>query len=139
MRNKTSLLLMEQLVMAAVFALAAALCLQAFVLADGLSRKNEQRSRAALLAQNGAEMVKARGGVPEAAGDRLENGAWVRYYDENGEPAENGAERAYRMEIREAAAPVEGLGQAEICVFAVGGDGEPLFRLTVAWQEDVTP
>ena len=37
MRSKAPLLLMEQMVMLLVFALAAALCLQAFVKSDGLS------------------------------------------------------------------------------------------------------
>ena len=38
MRSKAPLALMEQMVMVLVFALAAALCLQAFALADRISR-----------------------------------------------------------------------------------------------------
>ena len=39
MRSKAPLALMEQMVMVLVFALAAALCLQAFALADRISRQ----------------------------------------------------------------------------------------------------
>ena len=46
MRSKAPLLLMEQMVMLAVFALAAALCLQAFVKSDGLSGDSQDRDRA---------------------------------------------------------------------------------------------
>ena len=46
MRSKAPLVLMEQAVMVLVFALAAALCLRAFVWSDQLSRQNEARDRA---------------------------------------------------------------------------------------------
>ena len=41
MRSKAPLILMEQMVMLLVFALAAALCLQAFVKSDSLSSRSE--------------------------------------------------------------------------------------------------
>ena len=59
MRSKAPLALMEQLVMVLVFALAAALCVQAFVLSDQTSRRNEARDRAVLEAQNAAEELKS--------------------------------------------------------------------------------
>lgn len=46
MRSKAPLALMEQMVMVLVFALAAALCLQAFALADRISRQNAERDQA---------------------------------------------------------------------------------------------
>ena len=49
MRSKAPLILMEQMVMLLVFALAAALCLQAFVKSDELSARGEARDRAAVL------------------------------------------------------------------------------------------
>ena len=67
MRSKSPLALMEQVIMVLVFALAAALCLQVFVLSDQMSEKNRDTDRAVLLAQNTAEMIKACGGVEEAA------------------------------------------------------------------------
>ena len=54
MRSKAPLALMEQLVMVLVFALAAALCVQVFVLSYQTSRRNEARDRAVLEAQNAA-------------------------------------------------------------------------------------
>ena len=62
MRNKAPLALMEQLVMVLVFALAAALCVQALVLADNRSREMEHRDRALLEAQNAVETLKSCGG-----------------------------------------------------------------------------
>ena len=59
MRNKAPLALMEQLVMLLVFALAAALCLQVFVLSDQLSRRCEERDRVVVVAQNAAEIMKS--------------------------------------------------------------------------------
>lgn len=64
MKNKASLLLMEQLVMILVFALCAALCLQCFVAADEISRETALRDRAVLLAQNTAECMKAGHPIP---------------------------------------------------------------------------
>ena len=43
MKSKAPLALMEQLVMVLVVALAAALCLQAFTLADQISRRNAEQ------------------------------------------------------------------------------------------------
>ena len=51
MKSKAPLALMEQMVMLLVFALAAALCLQAFVQSDRLSRESEARAHAAVLCQ----------------------------------------------------------------------------------------
>ena len=62
MRSKAPLVLMEQAVMVLVFALAAALCLRAFVWSDQLSRQNEARDRALLEVQNAAEALKHTGG-----------------------------------------------------------------------------
>ena len=45
MRSKAPLVMMEQMVMLLVFALAAALCLQAFVKSDQLSQQGEVRDR----------------------------------------------------------------------------------------------
>ncbi len=61
MRSKAPLALMEQLVMVLVFALAAALCVQVFVLSSRTSRWNESRDRAVVEAQNAAELLKGDG------------------------------------------------------------------------------
>lgn len=64
MKSKASLVLMEQLVMILVFALCAALCLQAFVGADRISQETARRDEAVLLAQNTAESLKAGRPIP---------------------------------------------------------------------------
>ena len=65
-RSKTPLALMEQMVMVLVFALAAALCVQVFVLSDRTSRYGEARDRALLEAQSAAEALKSGGPPPPA-------------------------------------------------------------------------
>ena len=62
MKSRAPLALMEQTVMVLVFALAAALCLRAFVLADGISRRVEATDRAVLWAESAADTLKARNG-----------------------------------------------------------------------------
>ncbi len=74
MRSKAPLILMEQMVMLLVFALAAALCLQAFVKSDDISSRSEARDRAAVLCQTAAETIRCYGGdaqnaLSKAAGD----------------------------------------------------------------------
>ena len=61
MRSKAPLVMMEQIVMVLVFALAAALCLQTFVLSGKISRQTEAVSRGTAEAQNAAETIKALG------------------------------------------------------------------------------
>ena len=67
MKSKIPLILMEQMVMLLVFALAAALCLQAFVKSDQMSGRSHDRDRAVTLVQEMAETVRHCGGVEEAA------------------------------------------------------------------------
>lgn len=125
MKNKASLTLMEQLIMVLVFALAAAICLRAFVSADRISQETAARDKAVYLAQNGAETIKACGGdFAEAAehlgGEETENGLTVRYND------------GFSLEVQEIFTQIPGLGQAEVRVI---WDNQALFSLTAAWQE----
>ena len=65
MKNRSSLVLMEQLVMVLVFALAATMCLRLFVFAGQTARRTQLREEAVILAQNTAEELKAsRGQTP---------------------------------------------------------------------------
>jgi len=126
MRSRAPLALMEQLVMVLVFALAAALCLRAFALADALSRQQETRDRALLACQQAAEELKANRGL-DLTGQTL-------YFDENwlALPSPEGA--AYVLTAARQRAPVPGLGRAEVSVCPAEG-GEVLAALPVAWQE----
>ena len=112
MKHKTSLLLMEQLVMVLVFALAAALCLSVFVKADRISQETVRRDEAVLLAQNAAQALKATSGDVEQA-------------------IATASESDYRMEIEQIDSH-RLLGQAEIRVWQ---EDELVFALRTGWQE----
>ena len=112
MKHKASLLLMEQLVMILVFALAAALCLQVFARANAISEETGQRDHAVLLARNAVELLKATEGDVIAAESLSHNG--------------------YRVMVISTDSPVPGLACAEIQVsFAEN----LLFSLDTGWQE----
>ena len=133
MRNKSTLVLIEHMIMLLVFALAAAVCLRLFALAGKMSRTNEATDRAVLVAQNAAEQIK-RDGIhrfAEQTGAKAESGtAWSLFYDENWElvPEESGK---FILNIAEAE-ETEYLFRAEIVVCTDGE--EELFRLPVAAQ-----
>ena len=114
MKNKTSLQLMEQLVMILVFALSAAICLQIFAKARTISNASAQQDHAVLLAQNAAECLKASCGDMDAA--------------------QSLAQPPYRLDISEQGSSLSGLREVQICVYA----GEALlFTLSTGWQEAV--
>lgn len=117
MKSRASLTLMELLVMILVFSLAAAVCLRCFGAAAQLRRETALRDRAVVLAQNGAEAVKAAGGDLEKAALLLEK-----------IPEEEGL----TLEMQKQSSGIPGLGQALVQV--TGEDGI-LFHLTVSWQE----
>ena len=75
MRGRSPLVLMEQVIMLAVFALAAALCLRVFVLSDQLSRQGEIRDQALLQAQSAAEVYRHCQGQGDQAVE-LAGGSW---------------------------------------------------------------
>ena len=117
MRNKTSLVLMEQLVMVLVFALAAAICLQIFVLSDRLSKEQEVKAHAAFLAQNAAEWIKNQGSEGLRS---LEGAEW--------QPED----ASYKVIVQEETTDISGLVRARI---AVSDGAKILFEIPVAWQE----
>ena len=84
-KSKSTLALMEQAVMILVFAVAATLCVQAFVRADAYSKELERRDRAVNLCQTVAETVKAKKGDMEATAAQSEatvsGGMMFLYYN----------------------------------------------------------
>lgn len=124
MKNRTSLVLMEQLVMVLIFALAAALCLGVFVKADQTSQETLRRDEAVLLAQNGAEVLKSCAGDTEKAA-RILGGSLT----ETGLTVESGG---YIMNVEFVDSGTPGLGQARISVYLAE---ELLFDLQTGWQE----
>ena len=137
MRSKAPLALMEQVVMVLVFALAAAVCLRVFALSNQMSERNKEIDHAVLLAQNTAEAIKAYGGVEEAAdatGGEIRQTLWSSYYDAELNPVPDREHAYYEVNTLPVNSGVEGLGQAGIDVLRWDGN-EPLFSITVAWQE----
>ena len=135
MRSKAPLAMMEQMVMVLVFALAAALCLQAFVKSDRMSKEMEARDRAVVLCQNVAETIRSTGGNWEETCDLLgmpfPNAGM---YDENWTPVDVG-DSVYQLWIEPLDSGVDGLGKAKISVTKYGLN--VIFEIEAAWQEEV--
>ncbi len=149
MKSKAPLLLMEQMVMLLVFALAAALCVQAFVRSDAASRQNAARDRAVVVCQNAAELIRHNGGNVEAALTQLHgevyerDGVYHAYYDGDmnyirSQPGcgMEAPETAYRLEVSPVDTGVDGLGRARVEVVPVEGNAV-VFALDIAWQKGV--
>ena len=136
MKSKAPLALMEQMVMLLVFALAAALCLQAFVQSDRLSRESEARDHAAVLCQSVAETIRHNGGNLEAAAAQLAVLPFEVHYTEDWGLSDT-REYAYCLRAEEVDSGLPGLGQARVEVVETAA-GEPLFDLTISWQKEVT-
>ena len=135
MKSRAPLALMEQAVMVLVFALAAALCLRAFVLADGISRQVEATDRAVLWAESAADTLKARNGdLAQAAaelGGNLDGQRWIIPLDETWQ--ETAGESAYTLTAQPIQSGQPLLGRAQIDI--AEKNGESLFSLEVCWQE----
>jgi len=141
-QSEAPLALMEQMIMLLVFALAAALCLQAFVHSDTESRRSEARDKAALLCQSAAESLSHTGGdfaaLPGILG--LPDGTYTQedalleiYYSDSWTPS---GEYAYCLRASLADCGQKGLGGADVKVVEAE-DGEELFALRVNWQTEV--
>ena len=136
MKNKAPLSLMEQLIMLLIFALAAALCLQIFVLSNQVSRRCEAQSHAVTNVQNVAEAMKAYNGdlsryspfiTPTDASVPMQLGYDAQWQETDPEKA------LYRIVISPQSTEIPGLGQAEISARTEKDD--ELFCITVCWQE----
>ena len=129
MRSKAPLAMLEQLVMLLVFALAAALCLQAFVLSDQTSRHNVLRDEAVTEVQRVAETVKYCGGDLEQV-RALVGGSWdgtTLTVDCDGGTVTVLPERSsYAL-----------LGMARVSM--TDNRGEELFFVPVSWQTGESP
>lgn len=147
MKSKAPLLLMEQMVMLLVFAFAAALCLQAFVKSDGVSKHSENRDRALQEAQSAAEAIRHTKGDFEQAAALLDTPHWqedslsIHYGDDwtRSEPVQRGSTFTvygfgYTLGVCPIETDVPGLDKAEVWV-QEDESGEELVRIEVAWQE----
>ena len=140
MRSKAPLALMEQMVMLLVFALAAALCLQAFLKSDAISTRSEERDRAAIQAQNAAETIRHYGGdmgnalslAAQDLGAGYEQGVLWQDYDKDWNPAPDGP---YRLTAQGVPTETDGLWTAAVAVESKDG---LLFEMNISWQGEVS-
>lgn len=126
MKNKAPLALIELTVMVLIFAVSAALCLQAFVWSDLTSAKLADRDTAILQAETVAEVVKACRGDFDAAAELLAGESVdgvLQVHFEDGFCAS--------AQLIDEGKPL--LGTAEVTVY--DGENQELFGLTVCWQE----
>ena len=143
MKSKAPLLLMEQMVMLLVFALAAALCLQAFVKSDDISQNSENRDRALQEAQCVAETVRHCKGDMACAAELLKT---PYPYDGEGSPLEihynedwslcDTREYVFCLRVQAVDSGTDGLGRASVEVVSAD-DQTTIIELQVAWQEEV--
>ena len=137
MKYKTTLSLMELTLMLILFAVTAAMCLQAFVLSDRMSRQAEQRDRAVLWAETLAETWKAMDGElmqGESLYEENESGdGWTVRLDDGWSRTEDAGSAVYEAELREE--PGDGLlKRARITVRELDG-GRCIYELETACQE----
>ena len=116
MKDKAPLALIEIVIMILIFALAAALCLKAFVWANEQSETIALRDEAALAVQNGAELIKSSKGDADVM-------EMINSADFNG--------FSLCAEILDINTP--GLGTA--AVTAAGEDGKEIFAVQIYWQK----
>ena len=141
MRSKAPLVLMEQLIMVLVFALACALCLRAFVWSEETSRFYTHRDRAMIQCQNTAEVLKGcHGDFSQAAqllDGQVQGDVWVRYFDEAWNPA--APETGFfliRAQRTDSGHPLLGLAELTARDVRQVEDADRLLcSLTIAWQE----
>ena len=128
MKNKSYLLLLEQMCMILVFALAAALTLQGFALSGEMIRESRTLESASLAAQNMAEILKQSEGDLACAAEML------------GGTADSAARRVIctdkenrftlTAELTDTDNPLLGAAQ----IRAEGADGGTIYSLRVCWQ-----
>ena len=141
MRRWHSLVLIEQLIMVLVFALAAALCLQAFALANRISRDNAVRDQAMLRAQTAAETIKSCRGDGARAAELVggtwnpspegtaDSGIWHISYDKNW--VETRGDASY---VTETTVCLQNPYLGEAVVLVQDTDGRTAAELTIRWQ-----
>lgn len=135
MNRRTTLSLMELVIMLLVLAIAAALSLQVFVQADVTSKENAARDQALLQLQSAAEVLKDTHGDLSAAaaahGGSAENGQWHIFFDGNWCQVEDGC---YYLQVTRQDTGIPYLGSARLEVRR--SDGSVLADLEIFWQEE---
>ena len=135
MKNRAFLSIMELVVMLLVFAIAATLCLQCFVLSHRLSLRQAAKDRGVTLVQNTAETLKENAGdfartAALLGGQNQENCLFLSYDSNWASTDTENAVAQVRVIPVQSDTPL--LGSARILF--VWKD-ETLYEIMVAWQE----
>lgn len=130
MKDRTPLQLMEQVAMTAVFALCAAMCLQAFATAYDTSKRAQMREAASSLADAICASSESGTGVaPEGTDAEI-------FMDMGGRPCDRG-DACYKVMIKWN--DVGSLPAASMDVNVTSPDGlVPYASRTAVWQKEVT-
>lgn len=135
MKNKSTLMLLELVIMLLVFLLAAALCLRAFAWADNRSAEGKNEDMALLQAQNAAEALKAANGDFAAAakllGGQWDGSVWHLQFDENWQITSQ--DGMFTLQAVRTENGKEYLGSAQLQILDTQGNA--LAQLGVCWQE----
>lgn len=137
MKNRSTLTLLELLLMVLVFALAAALCLRAFVWSADTSAQDKEKAVSERNCQAVAEVLKAEKGDIEALLEKLGWSLWggksevpAVCFDKDWKVCDS-PDGSYLLYID---AEKEGfLGRADIYVTDM--EGNEIYRLVSSWQE----
>ena len=133
--SKAPLVLMEQVIMVLVFALVAALCIQAFVLARTLSIQMTDRDHAMNVSQTLAETVKAYGGDPERVCETLggeTDGDQMRFFYDADWNESTETDASFLLVLEQEAG--EGFCRnAKVTVTDSSGERE-IISMNIAWQ-----
>lgn len=137
MKSKAPLVMMEQIIMVLVFAIASAVCLQTFVLSEKLSEQTELENLAVLQAQNAAEQLKALG--PEQflltwEATPVKDG-WQIFLDADGKKTDYTERTAYYLELCPQEETLETFWNIHVRI--TKKDGTELFCIPVAGQREV--
>ncbi len=137
MKNKTPLMLIEQVVMILVLAIASAVCVRAFLWANQKSAAQIEKDNAYICAQSAAELLKHCQGEHFKVANKLDVillGNYLRVnYDENWQICPESSKYVlYSVPI-----PTENplLGKERVTVAST--DGNILAELEVAYQKEV--
>lgn len=134
-RSKNPLALMEQVIMILVFAMAAAICVKAFVTARNMSVQSVQRSHASSICQTAADVIKSTRGDIDSLCDYfdvcIEKEVLRAYYDDEWKMSDK-AEASFCLCII-IDDKDECLGIATISM--IGMDEEVIFEMETAWQK----
>lgn len=137
MTKKSVLQLMELLIMVLVFALSACICVRCFVHADRLSRQQEQKTQAMLVAQNAAELLKAEKGDLEKAASQMggtwDKNSWKLPLNASWEPVNAEKSTEFLLLVTKLDAGQLPMGKALVQVMR---DDTVLVEVQVAWQEE---